>query len=53
MRTHLYNTALALILMVPTFATPVAYPANFETDPMLQVGNKEASSYAGSYKRGN
>ncbi|KAI1822697.1 hypothetical protein F4861DRAFT_540744 [Xylaria intraflava] len=35
---------LAIIALTLTLA--VALPANFETDPMLQVGQKAASSYA-------
>ncbi|CAG8981831.1 hypothetical protein HYALB_00013994 [Hymenoscyphus albidus] len=31
---------------IVTVAIPVAKPANFETDPMLQVGEVESSSYA-------
>ncbi|KAI1456852.1 hypothetical protein F4805DRAFT_206482 [Annulohypoxylon moriforme] len=47
---------LILALMAQSFAAPAAQPAhfeaegfkraNFETDPMLQVGGKAASSYA-------
>ncbi|KAI1379379.1 hypothetical protein F4677DRAFT_442353 [Hypoxylon crocopeplum] len=48
---RLVAVALALALVAPVFAAPVARPAYFETDPMLQVGEKAASSYAETSKR--
>ncbi|OTB09044.1 hypothetical protein M426DRAFT_316338 [Hypoxylon sp. CI-4A] len=45
--------AFALALVAPILAAPTPQPANFETDPMLQVGQKAASSYAENYKRAN
>lgn len=41
-------TLFVSLLAACAAAAPVARPANFETDPMLQVGEKEASSYADS-----
>ncbi|KAI0478031.1 hypothetical protein F4859DRAFT_513613 [Xylaria cf. heliscus] len=35
-----------LAVIALSLTTTAALPANFETDPMLQVGQKAASSYA-------
>ncbi|KAI2470515.1 hypothetical protein F4781DRAFT_430319 [Annulohypoxylon bovei var. microspora] len=48
---RLSTVALVLVLVAPIFAAPVAQPAYFETDPMLQVGQKTDSSYAEGSKR--
>ncbi|KAI1398271.1 hypothetical protein F4819DRAFT_40975 [Hypoxylon fuscum] len=50
---RLSTIVLALALVAPILAAPAPRPANFETDPMLQVGEKAASSYAESDKRAN
>ncbi|KAI2619633.1 hypothetical protein GGR54DRAFT_639957 [Hypoxylon sp. NC1633] len=47
MFSRLSTIALVLVLAGHIFAAPAAQPAHFETDPMLQVGEKAASSYAG------
>ncbi|KUI73761.1 hypothetical protein VM1G_09582 [Cytospora mali] len=48
MRAHFSTIILSLALVAPCFAAPTSH---FETDPMLQVGEKAASSYAESGKR--
>ncbi|KAI1441839.1 hypothetical protein F5Y02DRAFT_287420 [Annulohypoxylon stygium] len=48
------TVSLVLVMVAQIFAAPVARPENFETDPMLQVGQETESSYAkSSYKRAN
>ncbi|KAI0889448.1 uncharacterized protein GGS22DRAFT_185027 [Annulohypoxylon maeteangense] len=47
------TVAIVLAFVAQIFAAPVAQPANFETDPMLQVGQKADSSYAEGAKRAN
>ncbi|KAI1342355.1 hypothetical protein F5Y15DRAFT_412864 [Xylariaceae sp. FL0016] len=53
MLSRIVLVTFALALVGPIVAAPAARPANFETDPMLQVGEKAASSYAEDSKRAN
>ncbi|KAI1631587.1 hypothetical protein F4809DRAFT_646274 [Biscogniauxia mediterranea] len=53
MLARLSTVALALVLIGPSLTAPVAQPANFKTDPMLQARQKSALPHAENYKRAN